>query len=99
MLGFAMRAGRVSIGTELVLSSLAKHGNAKPGLVLTAADASDGTKKKIRTKCEFYSVKNIITEFTSDELGERLGKSFAPMCIGITDDNFAAEISAALSED
>ena len=55
MLGFAMRAGKVIIGTELVCSAMAKGGKDAPRLVLVARGASDGPKKKLSTKAERFS--------------------------------------------
>ena len=45
MLGFAMRAGKVIIGTEQVLVALKSRGRVR--LVLVADGVSDATKKKI----------------------------------------------------
>ena len=97
MLGFAMRAGKVIIGTELVCAALSKGGVKAPRLVLVAKTASEGTKKKIRTKCEFYGV--CLKEISEDgeSLGCLLGKLYAPAVIAITDDRFAEEISMALN--
>jgi hypothetical protein len=47
MLGFAMRAGKITVGTELVCSSMARDGKDRPRIVLVSHSASDGTKKKI----------------------------------------------------
>lgn len=100
MLGFAMRAGRLVIGTESVCTALAKQGNAKPRLVLVAHDASEGTKKKLLTKSEFYGVMAITVNIDSGELGRLLGKLYAPAAVAINDDRFADEIKkATLSDD
>ena len=96
MLGFAMRARRLTVGTESVCSALAKRGNDKPRLVLIAHDASEGTKKKLLTKAEFYGVETIIVNIDSDELGRLLGKLYAPATVAIVDDRFAEEIRRAL---
>ena len=97
MLGFAMRAGKVIIGTESVCSALARSGKAKPHLVLIAESASEGTKKKISTKAEFYGVDCFEINIDSDELGRLLGKLYAPATLAITDDGFAHEIKLALT--
>ena len=97
MLGFAMRAGKVIIGTELVCSSMAKRGKDAPRLVLISSTASDGTRKKILTKSEFYNIKATAVELDSDELGRLLGKLYAPAVVAITDDRFAEEIMRAIS--
>ena len=94
MLGFAMRAGKVLIGTELVCRTAAKtKGTIK--LVLIANNASEGTKKKITNKCEFYRLRTVQINLSTDELGALLGKTYSPAVIGITDDGFAKEIENA----
>ena len=97
MLGFAMRAGRVIIGTDAVCSAMAKRGGDRARLVLIAKDASEGTKKKLLTKAEFYSIEAIITNIDSSELGRLLGKLYAPATVAISDDRFAEEIKKAAS--
>ncbi len=94
MLGFAMRAGKLIIGTESVCRAMAKG---TPRLVLIPADASDGTKKKLTVKSDFYSIPYIVVEISSHELAEMLGKSFAPMAVAVTDSGFADEIKKAAS--
>ena len=91
MLGFAMRAGKVLIGTEIVCKAMA---NSKSGLklVVISCEASEGTKKKISTKCEFYRIKMVQIKMSTDDLGSLLGKSYSPATIGITDEGFATEI-------
>ena len=96
MLGFAMRAGKVIIGTESVLAAVAKQGKAKPKIVLISSTASDGTRKKILTKCEFYHIQAAPISLSSDELGSLLGKLYAPAVVAITDDGFATQIRLAL---
>ena len=95
MLGFATRAGKVIFGTEQVIAQLRKKAELIK-LVLTASDASEGTKKKIKTKCEFYSAALREIGISGSELGDLLGKSYAPAVVAITDDGFANEICAAL---
>ena len=97
MLGFAMRAGKVVTGTELVCTAMSKRGKAHARLVLIAHTASDATKDKIIHKGEFYGVETIIIDVDSDELGRLLGKLYAPAAVAITDDRFAEEIRLALN--
>ena len=96
MLGLAMRAGKVVIGTEMVCTSLGKKGRVK--LVLVACDASAATKKKVITKCEFYGVPVKEVELDTGELGRLLGKTYAPATVAVTDDGFAKEISVSLAQ-
>ena len=95
MLGLAMKAGKVVIGTEQVIAYLQKS---KLRLVLVSGSSSENTKNKVRFKCEFY--KTSITELNveSDELGRLLGKTYAPAVVGITDENFANVIMKILNE-
>lgn len=90
MLGFAMRAGKVIIGTEQVFAALPRKGRVK--LVLLCTDASDETKKRVRVKCEFYSTPAIEIGMDMQSLGALIGKTYAPACVALTDDGFATEI-------
>ena len=99
MLGFAMRAGKVILGTESVCSAMAKNGKAKPRLVLIAENASDGTKKKLLTKAEFYGLEAITINIDSSELGRMFGKLYAPATVAVVDDRFAEEIKKAVQAD
>ena len=96
MLGFAMRAGKVVIGTDIVCRTLPKAGRVK--IVLVSDGASESTKNKVIGKCEFYSTEARIIDLDTAELGRLLGKTYAPAVIGITDDRFADEIRKALGE-
>ena len=96
MLGFAMRAGRVIIGADLVAASMAKRGKDKPRLVLVSVDASDATKKRAFSKSEFYGIEALEIPLEQDELGRLLGKTYAPVVLGITDERFAQEIKLAI---
>ena len=98
MIGFAMRAGKVIIGTELVLGAMKRVGKDSVRIALIASDASEGTKKKIRTKGEFYGVETKVIDIDTAELGRLLGKTFGPATVAIVDDGFAKEISKAISE-
>ena len=89
MLGLAMKAGKVVIGTEQVITYLQK-GRIK--LTLVSSNASDGTKKKILRKCEFYKTSIEELGIETDELGRLLGKSYTPAVVGITDENFSRAI-------
>ena len=92
MLGFAMRAGKVTVGTEMVLRAV-RQGKAK--LVLISDAASEATKKTIIKKCEFYKVDTVTVDTDTDKLGRLLGKTYAPAAVGITDEGFSREIRLA----
>ena len=95
MLGFAMRAGKVLIGTDPVISAM--QGKHKPQIVLISHTASDGTKKKLKFKCEFYGIKAVQINLSTEELGALLGKTYTPAVIGIMDEGFAKEIGIITS--
>ena len=96
MLGLAMKAGKVVIGTEQVIAYL-KKGKLK--LVLVSGTASEGTKKKIGFKCEYYKVRTGELGVSTDELGRMLGKTYAPAVIGVTDENFSNTILKILDSE
>ena len=98
MLGFAMRAGKVVIGTDSVCVAMAKRGKDKPRLVLISSTSSEGTTKKILCKAEFYGIKVLKTDIDSGELGRLLGKLYAPATVAIVDDRFAEEIIRAIED-
>ena len=75
MIGFAMRAGKLVIGTELICRAM-PNGNIK--LVAVATDASAATKKKLFAKSGFYSISAIEVDFDSHSLGDLIGKTYAP---------------------
>lgn len=95
MLGFAMRAGRLVLGTEQVCLSMAQVGERRPKLILLCPDASDATKKKITVKSDFYGLDRIEIPIDSSALGALLGKTYAPMTVAVTDERFAEEIRRA----
>ena len=98
MLGLAMRAGKVAVGTDAVIDTLRQKKNKKARVVLISNTASDSTRSKIVYKCEYYRVSPIIVDISASELGEILGKLYAPSAVAITDDSFAAEIVRIISE-
>ena len=96
MLGLAMRAGRVIVGTEQICQALSKKGRVK--LVLVSSDASDNTKKKLISKCEFYGVASLVVRLDTEELGRLLGKTYTPAAAAVTDENFAKELTRLAGE-
>ena len=82
---------------RLRLSQISKKN--PPKLVLVASSASEGSKKKLFTKCEFYEIKAVQLNMSAEELGSLLGKSFAPVTLGIMDEGFASEIIKAIGEE
>ena len=95
MIGFAMRAGKLVVGTELICRALPK-GNIK--LVVVSKTASEATKKKIFVKCGFYNVSAIEVEICTERLGKLIGKTYTPAAIAVTDEGFCNEIKKAAEE-
>jgi ribosomal protein L30E len=96
MLGFAMRAGKVIIGTETVLSAVSGREKKRPRLLLVAKNASPATKKKLCSQAEFYGVELAEINIESEELGRMLGKLYAPAVVAVIDERFAEEIRSAM---
>lgn len=97
MLGFAMRAGKLILGTDLVCKAMPKGGRSRPHLVAVANSASDATKKKLFVKSEFYGIEAIELPIDTDTLARLLGKEHPVAAVAVTDDAFAKEIARAAS--
>ena len=93
MLGFAMRAGKVDTGADIIARELPLR---TVKLVIVSSEASDATRKRMRTKCEFYKVKFAEIEVSVEDLSAHLGKISSTVCVGIKDDGFANEIIKVL---
>ena len=93
MLGFAMRAGKVEVGTDAVLTLVAKG---LISLVIIASDASDKSKERIKKICEFYNTDCIEPGVDAETLSQRLGKISNTVCVAIKDEGFKNEILKAL---
>jgi ribosomal protein L7Ae-like RNA K-turn-binding protein len=89
MLGFATRAGKIIVGTDLVCRAMPCG---KVRLVVVAAGASDSTKKKLTQKSEYYGIRAIVTEIDTEELAKVIGKASSVAAVAVTDDRFASEI-------
>ena len=76
MLGFAMRAGKVVIGTEPVCSAMSERASKRARLVLISRTASQGTKDKILHKAEFYGPATVA--IIDDRFAEEINKAIKP---------------------
>ena len=92
MLGFAMRAGKITTGFDLSCRALA---SGKARLCAVTEDASAATKKRLRTKSEFYGVPYVTLPLTRDRLAALLGKVSPTAAIAILDEGFAEQIIKA----
>ena len=96
MLGFAMRAGKLILGTPLVCAEMPKG---KIKLVAVSIGASPATQKKLRTKSEFYNIPLVTVDIDTGELGRILGKGGALAAVAVKDEGFAEEIKKAAASD
>ena len=95
MLGFATRAGKTIVGTDLVCKAM-PSGRVK--LTVVSSGASDSTKKKLTVKSEFYGIKSLVADIDTEELGRVVGKSSAVAAVAVTEDMFAREILKLFAE-
>ena len=99
MLGFAMRAGKLVIGTELSCKAMALRGSRKPKLVCVCSDVSEGTRKKLFTKAAFYGIEAVCLPMPMEELRRLLGRTSPPACVAVVDEGFAEQIRMAIPEE
>lgn len=92
MLGFARRAGKLTIGTESVCLAMAKRGAMRPYLILVSHAASDGTKKKVATKGDYYGLPVRELPLDTEEIGHLLGKTTTPATLAVHDAHIAEEL-------
>ena len=95
MLGFATRAGKIIVGTDLVCKAMAQG---KVKLTVVSGEASDSTKKKLTVKSEFYGIKFLIADLDTEELGKVIGKSASVAAVAVTEEMFAREILKLFTE-
>ena len=84
-LGLATRAGKTVSGEFSVEKSLKQR---KARLVVVSEEASENTKKKIRSICEYYKVP-LYVACSSAELGSACGKEIR-MSVAVEDEGLAA---------
>ena len=80
-IGLATRA-RKSVSGEFSVENSVRKGKAK--LVVVSEEASENTKKKIRSLCEYYKVP-LYVAYSSAELGSACGKEFR-MSVAVEDE-------------
>jgi ribosomal protein L7Ae-like RNA K-turn-binding protein len=93
MLGFAMKSGKIITGDD-TCEMFMKKGKIK--LLIVAADASENTKDKFRSKTTQYNVQ-LIEVSTKEELSQAIGK-FNRAVIGITDRKFTNSLIQLLEQ-
>ena len=87
LLGLCRRAGRLTIGNDMVLESIS---DGKAALVVTASDISKNTEKKILSRCESFGVPRLELDRTKDEISFALGR----LCVvaAVCDKGFAKKL-------
>ena len=95
--GLCRRAGRIVLGAPLIFYALREK--TPPSLVLLAADASAGSEKKLRTKCEFYRVPLLKTPYTKEVLAHAVGKDAPLAAIAVMDAGLARELLKSSGKD
>ena len=88
LISLAKKAGVVVYGHETCKTSITKD---KISFLIITNDAAYNTKKKFVNMCEYRNIKYMIFD-NSDKLERILGRNNIKV-IGITDANFASEIS------
>ena len=84
LIGLAMRAGKISFGTDSCLEQIEKK---KVKLVFIANDASERTKKIFKEKCKEQQIETCV-ELSIQDLSKAIGKENKAI-IAIRDLNFA----------
>ena len=99
LLGLAARARALVIGVPLICTALSQGKSKAPALVLLAEDCSANTKKRITDRTAFYGTELIALPCTCEQLAHAIGKKEALVAaVGVTDQNLATAIAAALKE-
>ena len=92
MLGFAMRAGKAVLGTDLILSSMSIKGKGRVWVVVISCEAADNAREKLTAKALHAGIPVVEVDIGMAELGKLLGKTYAPCAVAVTDEGFAKEI-------
>ncbi len=92
MIGLAMRAGKLTLGADMVCLAMQKKSRTSPRLIVLAQGASSATRERLIKKSAYYGVPLIEVPIDMGKLGQLLGKTYAPAVISVNDDGFAREI-------
>lgn len=93
LLGIAKKAGFLEIGDESVSNAVRTK---KVSLILSASDASAGSKRRAATYAELHGTPHIIVPFTKEELGAVIGRGM-PGMIAVLDIGIAAAYVSKLA--
>ncbi|MDR3277157.1 MAG: 50S ribosomal protein L7 [Oscillospiraceae bacterium] len=93
LLGIAKKAGLLLIGVESIgAASRSKKARA----ILSASDASDGSKRRARGYAETYGIPHLLLPRTKAELGVITGREQLGM-LALTDAGIAAKLASRLA--
>ena len=95
LLGLAKIAGLLEIGDESVnLAARLK----KAKLILSACDASDGSKRRAHGYAELYGAVHLILPSSKEELSAVIGRG-SPGMLAILDDGIASKYASLLAQE
>lgn len=99
-IGLAAKAGRVIAGVSLICTALQKNASGKaPLVVLSAADASENTKKRICDRTAYYGVPHLPLTVNAARLATAIGKRDGLVAaIGVTEPQLARIIAILYQE-
>lgn len=95
LLGLAKKAGLLEIGDESV-EHAARLGKAKA--ILSASNASDGSKRRAKGYAEKYGAVHVTLPFTKEELAAVIGRG-SPGMLTILDVGIAAKFVSTLAQE
>lgn len=93
LLGLSKKAGFLEVGEDCVSGSVQEI---RARCIMSAADASDGSKRKASFLAEESRVPHIILPYTKAELGMAVGRG-TPGMLAITDVGMAANFVSKLA--
>lgn len=93
LLGLAKKAGRVTLGHDIVLESISKK---KSALVLITSDCSPKSVKDIKEHCERSNVPVREIDLTKDRIKQFFNKEYG--IISVDDKGFAKKMLSLLAE-
>src|SRR5690625_3272523 len=91
MIGLAFRAGKCSIGEEVIVRDIQQK---RTKLLLLANDIGRQTRKKLTDKCKTYNIPYVIVD-DRQTLAKAIGKSQI-VAIAILNNGFAQKIQSIL---
>ena len=95
LLGIAKKAGLLAIGDESVGTAARAK---KARVILSASDASDGSKRRARGYGEAYNAVHVIIPYDKAELGMVIGRG-TPGMLAVLDTGLAAGFLSGLAGD